>query len=148
MKDQERIDGRIREMYDEGRKDSEIASILRIPARVVMHRRHKMKLLSKRRGYLAAAHAEHREKVAESDYLPEDIETRALVYSLAAEGVPARKIAERVDRPVEFVQRIAADMPEDWRMWGGNYDRSESSRIEENVMRGSRRGGGKKRVPE
>jgi hypothetical protein len=133
-------------MHAQGKKDIQIAAALGLTTPQARHIRQRMGLKSRYRQYLEKATPEHGD---DAPFDADEVELRATVYGLHSDGFSVADIAIRVAKPVEVVEAIAADTPKKWKSWGkGNQQEFNIGLALRNQLRGSRRGGGKKMVPD
>lgn len=133
-----RIRQRIAELYEAGKKDIQIAAALDLTESQVRHYRTRMGLRSKLRGYLSSAEIAEREEAAIDEA---NIERRALIYSLASEGIKVEFIAERAGVSVRSVRAyLSQKIAKEWLSPRAQKSQKRASRTEANVMPGSRRG--------
>lgn len=136
---------RVKELYDLGTKDSLIAMILKVTESQVRHARMRMGLPSLHRKWLRKAVQKEVEEAFDGD----EIELCALVWGLKSDGFTVEDIAIRAGRPVEEVERVAAKMPKSWRAMGNGRDCLDFMGVAyTRSLKGSRRGGGKKMLPD
>lgn len=135
---------RVKELYDLGTKDADIAMILGLTESQVRHARKCAGLPSHHRAYLEKLTPGEKAELPIDEV---DIDLRALVYGLHADGFAIEVIAARAGKPLEIVAAIAAEMPKGWRAWGKANPQYSLGLAYRNQLAGSRRGGGKKMVP-
>lgn len=133
-------------MHAKGKKDIQIAAALGITVPQARHIRQRMGLKSRYRAYLEKVPQGHNE---EEPFDADEVDLCALVWGLKADGFSVEDIALRAAKPVEEVERVAKKMPKAWRAMGNGRDCLEfMGATYTRTLRGSRRGGGKKMLPD
>lgn len=130
----------VRQLHADGFDDIEIARRTREPRKMIAFIRG-VKL-----GLTARNHSrDHDDETFDERFA--NVDRFGLAYDLRADGFSVEQIAERLAVPVEDVEAILKTMPKTWRAMGRDKD-SFHSRRGPHMYAGSRRGGGRKRVPE